>query len=44
MAAIYDDPAVAYDNGLVTYDGGENSGSMSGAITESATMTGTITY
>lgn len=44
MAVIYDDLAVAYDTGLVTYDGDAGAGTMTGAISEAATMTGTITY
>lgn len=44
MAVIYDDPTVSYDYGLVQYDGTGTAGTMTGAITEASTMTGTITY
>lgn len=44
MAVIYDDLIVTYDYGLVTYDGAEGTGNMSGSMSEGATMTGTITY
>ena len=43
MAVIYDDPTVTYDYGLVTFDGDPGGGSMSGSMSEGATMTGTIT-
>ena len=44
MAVIYDDPTVAYDTALVTYDGDAGAGTMTGAMTETSTMTATITY
>jgi hypothetical protein len=44
MAVIYDDLIVTYDYGLVTYDGDQGTGSMSGSMSEGSTMTGTITY
>lgn len=44
MAVTYDDPTVAYDTGLVTFDGDVGAGSMSALVTETSTMTGTITY
>ena len=30
---IYDDPIVTYDYGLVTYDGAQGTGTMTGTIT-----------
>jgi len=44
MAVIYDDPTVAYDSGLVTFNGDTGAGSMSGEFAETSTMTGTITH
>ncbi len=44
MAVIYDDPTVAYDTALVTYDGDTGAGTMTGAVAETSTMTGTITH
>ena len=41
---IYDDPIVTYDYGLVTSDGAQGTGNMSGSMSEGATMTGTIIY
>ena len=42
MAVIYDDPTVAYDYGLVTYDGDAGAGSMSGEFAETSTMAGAM--
>jgi len=44
MAVIYDDLTITYDYGLVTFDGDQGAGSMSGSMSEGATMTATITY
>lgn len=43
MAVIYDDPTVAYDTALVTYDGDTGAGTMTGAVAETSTMTGAVT-
>ncbi len=43
MAVIYDDPTVAYDTALVTYDGDTGAGTMTGAIAKTSTMTGAMT-
>ena len=43
MAVIYDDPTVAYDTALVTYDGDTGAGTMTGAIAETSSMTGAMT-
>ena len=44
MAVTYDDPTVAYDTALVTYNGDAGAGSMAGGFSETSTMTGTITH
>ncbi len=43
MAVLYDDPAVTYDWGPLTYDGANAVGQMTGAITIKSAMSGTIT-
>ena len=43
MAVTYDDPTVAYNSGLVTSRGATGPGTMTGAVAETSTMTGTIT-
>ena len=43
MAVTYDDPTVAYNSGLVTYDGDAGAGTMSGEFAETSTMTGAMT-
>ena len=42
MAVIYDDPTVAYDTALVTYDGDAGAGTMTGAVEETSAMTGAM--
>ncbi len=44
MAVSYDDTTIPYDYGLLTYNGDAGAGSTSGAISETSTMTGTITH
>ncbi len=42
MAVTYDDTLTPYDYGLTTFDGDAGAGSVTGAISETATMSGTV--